>query len=269
MLPTIATPCSSRSNRWTASDAAQHDDERAGNDGRDHLEPDDEDESGDADDEREPAGRAELAQQVPELLEEVALALLDAEELRQLPDHDRQGEADDESLHHRLGDEAREEAQAQEPRDQSRDPDGERHRDRELDEQVRVLAGEIADRSRRERRGRRHRPDDEVARAAESRVEEQRARRGVQPDDRRDACDRRVGECLGHEHRPDRQPRDDVAADPTSVVAPQPGVDRKLHRRRSWEAARAPASPRWDESPAGRRARARYHPGGTMRAAVG
>ena len=105
----------------------------------------------DADDEREPARRAELAQQVPELLEEVALALLDAEELRQLPDHDRQGEADDESLHHRLGDEAREEAEAEEPRDQSRDRDGERHRDRELDEQVRVLAGEIADGSRRQR----------------------------------------------------------------------------------------------------------------------
>ena len=71
---------------------------------------------------------------MPELLEEVALALLDAEEPRQLPDHDRQSEADDESLHHRLGDEAREEAQAEEPRDHSCDPDDERHRDRELDE---------------------------------------------------------------------------------------------------------------------------------------
>ncbi len=33
-----------------------------------------------------------------------------------------------------------------------------------LDEQVRVLGGEIADGSRRERRGRRHRPNSEVAR---------------------------------------------------------------------------------------------------------
>jgi hypothetical protein len=66
-------------------DAAEHSQERGRNDRRDQLEPEDDDESGDADDEREPAGRAELAQQVPELLEELALALLDAEELRQLP----------------------------------------------------------------------------------------------------------------------------------------------------------------------------------------
>ena len=59
----------------------------------------DDDERGDTDDEREPARRAELAQQVPELLEEVTLALLDTEELRQLPDHDRQREADDERQH--------------------------------------------------------------------------------------------------------------------------------------------------------------------------
>ena len=43
--------------------------------------------------------------QVPELLEEVAVALLDPEELRQLADDDRQREADDEALEHRLGDE--------------------------------------------------------------------------------------------------------------------------------------------------------------------
>jgi hypothetical protein len=36
-------------------DAAQHDEERAGNDRREHFDPDDEGESDDADDEREPA----------------------------------------------------------------------------------------------------------------------------------------------------------------------------------------------------------------------
>ena len=59
----------------------------------------------------------------------------------------------------------------------------------------------------RQRGGRRHRPDDQVARAAEQRVEQQRGRRGVEADDRRDAGDRRVGQRLGDEHRPHRQAR--------------------------------------------------------------
>jgi hypothetical protein len=66
----------------------------------------------------------------------------------------------------------------------TRDPDGERRRDRELDEQICVLGGEIANRSRGERRGRCHRADDEVARTAESRIDKQRAGRRVEPDHR-------------------------------------------------------------------------------------
>ena len=61
-----------------------------------------------------------LAEQAPDLLEEVALALLDAEQLRELADDDGQREADDEALEHRLGDEAGEEAEPQQARRRAR-----------------------------------------------------------------------------------------------------------------------------------------------------
>ena len=151
-----------------------------------------------ADEQRQPARVAEVAEQVPELLEEVALALGDAEQLRHLADDDRQREADDEALQHRLGDEAREEAEPQRARRRAR---GSRPTSASVivscEEGVRSARGEVADRRRRQRRSRGHRPGDEVPRAAERGVEDQRARRRVQADDRRDAGDRRVGERLG------------------------------------------------------------------------
>ena len=84
---------------------------------------------------------------------------------------------------------------------------------------------ELGDGRRRQRRGRRHRPGHELARAAERRVQDQRAGRRVQADDRRDAGDRGVGERLGNEHRPDGQPGDQVAAQPRALVAAQGGEE--------------------------------------------
>ena len=107
------------------------------------------------------------------------------------------------------------------PGDQRGEPGGDRERGGERHERVRAV-GDVRDRGGGEGRGRRHRPDDQVARAAEGGVEDQRARRGVEADDRRDAGDRRVGERLRDEHRPDRQPGDDVAAQPAPVVARAP-----------------------------------------------
>ena len=67
----------------------------------------------DADEQRPAVGVAEVGDDAPELLEEVALLLLDAEQLRYLADDDRQGETDDEALEHRFGDEVGEESEAQ------------------------------------------------------------------------------------------------------------------------------------------------------------
>ena len=73
---------------------------------------------------------------------------------------------------------------------------------------------ELGDRRGRERGARRAGTDDEMLRRAEQRVQHQRRRRRVQTDDRRDAGDRRVGERLGNEHRPQRETRDHVARHP-------------------------------------------------------
>ena len=211
-------------------DAAQHGDERAGHGGRLLLEPDDDDQGREADEERDPTRPAEVAQQGPELLEEVALALLDPEQLRDLADDDREREPDDEPLHHGLGDEAREEPQTEEPGGQRQDADGERHRDRQLDVGVGPSGGEIAHGRGRQRGRRRHRSHDQLPGAAERRVQEQRTGCRIEADDRRDARDRGVRERFGHEHCPDRQPGDDVAAQPPAVVPGHPAVDELRHR---------------------------------------
>ena len=211
-------------------DAEEHRDERPRHDGRVFLQRDDEDERRRADEEGDPARAAELADEPPELLEEVTLGLLDPEQLRQLADDDREREADDEALQHRLRDEARQEAEPEEPGGEGEEADDQRERDRELDERIRARRSEIADRGGRERRRGRHRPRDEVAGAPERGVEDQRAGRRVEADDRRDTGDRRVRERLRHEHRPNGQSGDDVAAQPPPLVAVEPAEHRELHR---------------------------------------
>ena len=168
----------------------------------------------------------------PELLEEVALLLLDAEQLGHLADDDGQGEADDEALEHRLGDEVGEEPEAQQSGAEGEHAGHQGEHAGERRDVVGAARRQVGDRRRGQRRGRRHRPDDEVARAAERGVEDQRRRRGVEADDRRHAGDRGVGERLGHEHRPDGEPGDEVAAQPPTVVAGQRAEDRKGHCRR-------------------------------------
>jgi hypothetical protein len=98
--------------------------------------------------------------------------------------------------------------------------------DRQLDELGRAAGGEIADRRGRQGRGRGHRPGHQMARAAERRVEQQRSRRRVETDDRRDAGDRGVGERLGNEYRPYRQAGEEVAAQPAAFIARRPAEDR-------------------------------------------
>jgi len=56
-----------------------------------------------------------VGEEVPELLEEVTLALVDSEQLRDLPGDDGQGQADDESFEHRFGDEPGEKAEFEQP----------------------------------------------------------------------------------------------------------------------------------------------------------
>jgi hypothetical protein len=85
---------------------AEHDrDKRPGDHRSDPLESQDQRQRHQPDQQGQPVGLVELTEQVPELLEELAMAFGDPEQLGQLPDHDHEGQADDEALEHRLGDE--------------------------------------------------------------------------------------------------------------------------------------------------------------------
>ena len=87
-----------------------------------------------------------------------------------------------------------------------------------------------ADRRRRECRRGGHRPDDEMPRAAEGRVQQQRRGRRVQARDGRYAGDHGVGERLGHEHRPHGRARNRVRTQKLAPVPSQGGEEDELHR---------------------------------------
>src|SRR5580704_12755513 len=125
-----------------SGDPEQYGHERAGDDGCEAPEREDDRERERADEQRRALRIAEMDDDVPQLLEEVARALLDAEQLGDLTDDDRQRQPDDEALDDGLGDEAREEPQTQEAGQER----GEAGRDRQ-------------------RSGGRHRADYELARA--------------------------------------------------------------------------------------------------------
>ena len=90
--------------------------------------------------------------------------------------------------------------------------------------------GELRHDGRRERRRGRHRAGDEVPRAAEDGVQDQRAGRRVETDDGRRARDRRVRERFRHEHGPHGQTGDRVAAQPLRAVAAQRSERPERHR---------------------------------------
>src|SRR4029079_12387650 len=81
-----------------------------------------------------PVGLAEVPDQIPDLLEEVAATALDAEQLGQLARDDRERQADDEALEDGLRDEIGDEPQPQEARDHGDDAGSDRERRRQGDE---------------------------------------------------------------------------------------------------------------------------------------
>ena len=236
MSPTMSTPWSSRSNSSTSAMPSSDGDERARDGRRDPPQPEHERERAGADRERQRVGLAEVADDVPELLEEVALAVVDPQQLRHLADDDREREPDDEALQHRLGDERREEAEPQEAGEQRRRrPTHERERDGELRRRRRCPAGDIRRPSppTAPRWPPSGRPRGGASCRARRRGQRARARRRGRR--RGDAGDRGVGQRLRDEHGPDRQPGDQV---PPQTVA---------HGAESVEPPGDPASPRASE----------------------
>ena len=99
------------------------------------------------------------------------------------PGDDRQRQADDETLEHGLGDEVRDEAEPQETGDQRGEPNDDGERSRRRDELASVTRDGVPDDRGRKSRGGRGWPDDQLARTAEGRVENQRGRHRVETDD--------------------------------------------------------------------------------------
>ena len=198
MWPTIVDAVASRSNSVDGDDPEHDGDQRAGHDRRHAL-------AGratttseiSADEQRQPLVSPSWPSRSHSCSKKSPSPFSTPKQLGQLPDDDRQREADDEALEHRLGDEVGEEAEPQQAGDERRRrPSTSASAAVSATNCAAAAGGEVADGRRRQRRGGRHRPDDEVPRAAEGRVEEQRRRRGVQADDRRDAGDRGVGQRL-------------------------------------------------------------------------
>jgi hypothetical protein len=98
----------------------------------------------------------------PQLLEEVALAGLDAQQLRQLAHDDDQGHPDDETLEHGLGDEAGHEAEPEHPGHCCDHADCDCEPGRVRNEVVRPCRDEPADDAGGQGRRGRHRADDEM-----------------------------------------------------------------------------------------------------------
>lgn len=114
-----------------------------------------------------------------------------------------------------------EKAEPREPGEQRDEPGDDRERGGGDDEGRGTRGDDVGDGGSGQGGGGRHRPGDQVPRASQRRVEQQRAGGGVEPDDLRDPGDRRLGQRLGHEHRPHREAGDEVAAQPFAPVAAQ------------------------------------------------
>ncbi len=266
-------------------DAGHERDERHRPVRQEALARDQEEERGRAESERRGVRVAEVGEEVAHPLPEVAVAALEAEELRQLRAGEVQGDAGLEPCHHRLGDEADEAARPEEPGGEAEGGDEEGGRRGERGVARGVAGRHLGERRADEERDRRRDGDGRVLRAAEepehepgeqARVE---ARLGRQPGERR-VADRRRQQVRGEDDA-----RDEVTAQPLAAVAAQQrqarnGVQLAIYprsrrrQRASWREracaaplrARGPSLPRAEHrllsrpAPASRRRRAAASP---------
>ena len=161
---------------------------------------------------------------VHEHRERVARRLLDADDLRQLADRDVQAEPDDEALKHRPREEAGDEAH---PGETAGDVDHAYHErqrgsQRDVLRRARARRRDEGDRRSGQRRHRRAGTDEEVARAAQHQIADDRERHHVETVLDRHARDPGVGQRLRDHERPDGQPGHHVDGQPSSVVAAKP-----------------------------------------------
>ena len=164
-------------------------------------------------DERRGVGLAEAVDERLQLAEERVGVGREAEQLRQLPDDDRDPEAvhvaDLDLFGEQVGDEA-ELAEAEADLDQA---DEDREHARQDDRRPRVSGDQQRrDRGEDQRRDRGVGPEHQDPRGPEERVADQAGDRRVEAGDRRQAGELRVGHPLRHEDRGEHEPGDQVGA---------------------------------------------------------
>ena len=237
-------------------DDRQHDcREHAGDPGQEALQHDDRREAEQAD--RECGGHrpavGDTSHESLHLGDEAVGIDREPEQLRQLPDQDRHGQAVHVPDHRRLREEVGDESEpedAAEHRDRSHQ---ERQHRRERDRALRVAVGA----EQRQERGGDHRPqrrvgpEHEYPRRPEDRVAGQTENRGVETGDRRQSGQLGIRHALGDEQRGEDQSGDEILREPGSPVGREhshPGQRRHRPRPRVLQGRvrlhHAPSAPR-------------------------
>ena len=170
----------------------------------------------------------QLPDQVPQLLEKIAVAARDAEELRHLTDHGDPYQALNETLHGGFGNEVGDPTHAQQTEDQKEHTHRHGQRGSQRHKIAGALRGQGTDRHAGDEGGRRVGPDDHGPRGAEDRVGNQRQGNGIQPDEWRDFGNAGVGHGSRDQNGPYGQPGDNVVPQPRELVLWQPFEDGQI-----------------------------------------
>ena len=223
--PTVATPWAARSRTALMAMAAASTNETAGKPGHEALQEEERGEGGHADDQGHHARVAQIAGDVRELADRVPLALLEAEELRELRDGHEDRQPEDEARHHRPRQEVRDEPEPAQPGRDEQDPGDDDERRRQLRE---VLLARVQGRDRREDEHGRGRGAgyDEVTARPEDGVQGERGQQRVQAGLRGQTGQAGVGDHLGDQQPPDGEAGHRVGRQPPSPIPRQPPDDR-------------------------------------------
>ena len=155
----------------------------------------------------------------------------EAQQLRELGDHDREGDAVHVADPDRPRQEVGDEAQARDRGSQAQEPGHDREGAGEGDRADGIAAGEGDDGRRDQGQQRRVRPEDEDPRRPHQEVGDEGADRGIQTRDRGQAGGLRVAHANGHEEGGQGQAGDDVVPEPATRVGAEPGDRRKGGRQ--------------------------------------
>ena len=121
-----------------------------------------------------------------------------------------------------MTEEVHEEARAKDAHGQLNDPDHQRERDRQLHGERHLAVRQGTDPTRHEQGHHRHRPDREETTRTQECVDRHGEEPGVKTHFDRKLGEQRVSHRLGHKHRGDDDPRDDVRAEIATAVGTQP-----------------------------------------------